>query len=150
MKRFEHWLGTLPIRTKLMLLASLASGMALILAGLVLTLTDYQSNRRALVQRLQVQAEIGARNSSAAVAFDDANAATQTLEALSADRAILAAEILRRDGTLLARYGQAMGDATQNYPRGGTEHREPEGAIKVKATVSLGEVIGTLNLWATP
>jgi len=43
-----------------MLLASFASGMALILAGIVLTLTDYQSNRRALVQRLQVQAEIGA------------------------------------------------------------------------------------------
>ena len=62
MKRFEHWLGALPVRTKLMLLASLASGMALILAGIVLTLTDYQANRRALVQRLQVQAEIGARN----------------------------------------------------------------------------------------
>jgi signal transduction histidine kinase/DNA-binding response OmpR family regulator/HPt (histidine-containing phosphotransfer) domain-containing protein len=150
MTRFKHWLGALPVRTKLMLLASLASGMALILAGIVLTLTDYQSNRRALVQRLQVQAEIGARNSSAAVAFDDANAATQTLEALSADRAILAAEILRRDGTLLAKYGQAMGDAADNYPRGSTGHTEPEGVIKVNATVSLGEVIGTLNLWATP
>jgi len=53
MKRFKHWLGALPVRTKLMLLASFASGMALILAGIVLTLTDYQSNRRALVQRLQ-------------------------------------------------------------------------------------------------
>jgi len=69
MKRFKHWLGALPVRTKLMLLASFASGMALILAGIVLTLTDYQSNRRALVQRLQVQAEIGARNSSAAGRF---------------------------------------------------------------------------------
>ena len=150
MKRFKHWLGALPVRTKLMLLASFASGMALILAGIVLTLTDYQSNRRALVQRLQVQAEIGARNSSAAVAFDDAKAATQTLEALSADRAILAAEILRKDGTLLAKYGQAMSDAAQNYPRGSTGHTEPEGVIKVNATVSLGEVIGTLNLLATP
>ena len=150
MKRFKHWLGALPVRTKLMLLASFASGMALILAGIVLTLTDYQSNRRALVHRLQVQAEIAARNSSAAVAFDDAKAATQTLEALSADRAILAAEILRKDGTLLAKYGQAMSDAAQNYSRGSTGHTEPEGVIKVNATVSLGEVIGTLNLLATP
>jgi len=149
MKRLKHWLGVLPVRTKLMLLASSASGMALILAGIVLTLTDYQSNRRALVQRLQVQAEIGARNSSAAVAFDDAKAATQMLEALSADRAILAAEILRKDGTLLAKYGQAMSDAAQNYPRGSAGHTEPEGVIKVSATVSLGEVIGTLNLVAT-
>ncbi len=140
MKRFTHWLGTLPIRTKLMLLASFASGMALILAGIVLTLTDYQSTRRALLQRLQVQAEIGARSSSAAVAFDDAQAAAQTLEALGADRAILAAEILRKDGTVLAKYEQDRSAG----------HTNLENAIKVKAPVSLGEVIGTLNLLATP
>jgi hypothetical protein len=85
-----------------MLLASFASGVALLLAGIVLTMTDYHSNHRSLLQRLQVQAEIAARNSSAAVAFDDPQAAAHTLEALSADGAIVAAEILRKDGTLLA------------------------------------------------
>ena len=33
------------------------------------------------------------------MAFEDAEAATRTLEALSADRAILAAQIVRSDGT---------------------------------------------------
>lgn len=92
----RSWLESLPIRGKLMLLASFASGIALLLAGVVLTIADYQSGRSALLQRLQTQAEITARNSSAALAFDDAEAALHTLEALSADTAIEAVEILRR------------------------------------------------------
>lgn len=108
MKIFKRWLGSLPIRTKLMLFAGLACGMALLLAGIVLTIADYRSARSALLERLQTQAEITARNSSAAVAFDDTQAATRTLEALSADRAIVAAEILRKDGTLLAQHGRVM------------------------------------------
>src|SRR6202790_3379868 len=150
MKRLKRWLGSLPVRGKLMLLASFASGVALLLAGVVLTVTDYQSNRRGLVQRLQVQAEIGARNSAAAVAFDDPQAAAHTLEALSADRAIVAAEILRKDGTLLAMYGRAMGEEARKFPGVGVAHTEPDGLIHVNATVTLGESIGALNLWATP
>src|ERR1700676_5355924 len=150
MKRLKRWLGSLPVRGKLMLLASFASGVALLLAGIVLTFTDYQSNRRALVQRLQVQAEIAARNSSAAVAFDDPQVAAHTLEALSADRAIVAAEILRKDGTLLAMYGRAMGEEARKFPGVGVAHTEPDGLIHVNATVTLGESIGALNLWATP
>jgi two-component system sensor histidine kinase/response regulator len=144
------WLGSLPVRAKLMLLASFASGVALLLAGIVLTLADYQSNRSALVQRLQVQAEITARNSSAAVAFDDTPAATHTLEALSADRAIVAAEILRKDGTLLAKYGRAMSEEARKFPSIGEAHTEPDGLIHVNAAVTLGERIGIVNLWATP
>src|SRR5687767_4399109 len=101
MNPLKRWLESLPIRGKLMLLASFASGMALLAAGIVLTIADYHSGRRALVQRLQTQAQITAGNSSAAVAFDDSQAATHTLEALTADRAIVATEILRKDGTLL-------------------------------------------------
>ena len=68
MRTLKHWLAALPIRGKLMLLASFASGMALLAAGIVLTIADYQAGRRALIDRLQTQAEIAARNSSAAVA----------------------------------------------------------------------------------
>jgi two-component system sensor histidine kinase/response regulator len=138
MNRLKHALGSLPVRAKLMLLASFASGVALLLAGGVLTLTDFQSNRRGLVQRLEVQAEIAARNSSAAVAFDDPQAALHTLKALSADRAIVAAEILRKDGTLLAK-----------YPNASVAHTALETLIHVDATVVLGDRIGTVNLWAS-
>src|SRR3984893_5805767 len=150
MKRLKRWLGSLPVRGKLMLLASFASGVALLLAGIVLTFTDYQSNRRALVQRLQVQAEIAARNSSAAVAFDDPQVAAHTLEALSADPAIIAAEILRKDGTLLAKNGRPMSEEARKFPSIGVAHTEPDGLIHVNAAVTLGEHIGTVNLWATP
>jgi len=133
-----------------MLLASFASGVALLVAGIVLTLADYYSDRVALVQRLQVQAEITARNSSAAVAFDDPQAAIHTLEALSADRAIVAAEILRKDGTLLATHGRAMSEVAREFHGAGLSHTEPDGLLHVRAAVKLGERIGTVNLWATP
>ncbi|MDB6099437.1 MAG: integral rane sensor signal transduction histidine kinase, partial [Gammaproteobacteria bacterium] len=116
MNNLRRWVGSLPVRGKLMLLATFSSGVALLLAGIVLTVTDYQSNRRALVQRLQVQAEIAARNSSAALAFDDSQAAVHTLEALSADPAIVAAESLRLNGSLLAKHGQPMSEDARKFP----------------------------------
>jgi len=149
MNVLKRWLGSVPIRGKLMLFSSLTSGMALLLAGIVLTVADYHSGRRALIQRLQTQAEITARNSSAAVAFDDAQAATHTLEALSADRAIVSAEILRMDGTLLARHGRDMDETARQFPSIGEAHTEPDGLIHVNTDVQLDGRIGRLNLWAT-
>jgi signal transduction histidine kinase/DNA-binding response OmpR family regulator/HPt (histidine-containing phosphotransfer) domain-containing protein len=113
-------------------------------------LADYHSNRRALVDRLQVQSEITARNSSAAVTFDDPQVATTTLEALSADHAIVAAEILREDGTVLATYGRTMNNQTRNDRSVGVKHTESDGLIHVTAAVALGKRIGTVSLWATP
>lgn len=150
MKNFERWLGSLPIRAKLMLFAGLACSMALLLAGIVLTLVDCHSGRLALLERLQTQAEITARNSSAALAFDDNEAATHTLEALSADSAIVAAEILRKDGTILAQHGRAMDDVARRYPQIGEAHTESNGLIHVNAGVMLDGRIGMVNLWATP
>jgi two-component system sensor histidine kinase/response regulator len=149
MNALTRWLGSLPIQGKLMLLASFASGVALLLAGIVLMLADYHSNRRALVERLQVQSEITAKNSAAAVAFDDPTVATTTLAALGADHAIVAAEILRQDGTVLATYGRTMNDKARNEQNLGVAHSESDGLIHVFATVALGKRIGTVNLWAT-
>jgi two-component system, sensor histidine kinase and response regulator len=149
MNAMNRWLGSLPIRAKLMLLASFACGVALLLAGIVLMLADYHSNRRALVERLQVQSEITARNSAAAVTFDDPQVATTTLQALSADHAIAAAEILRENGTVLATYTRTMSDKARNGRILGVAHTESDGLIHVFADVVLGKRIGTVNLWAT-
>jgi signal transduction histidine kinase/ActR/RegA family two-component response regulator len=149
MNVLQRRLGSLPIRGKLMLLASLASGLALLAAGIVLMFVDYHAGRRALLHRLQTQAEITASNSSAALAFNDAEVATRTLEALSADRAIVASEILREDGTLLAQYGRVMDIEARKFPKVGESHIEPNGLIHVNAGVQLGERLGTVNLWAT-
>ena len=150
MNRIQRWLGSLPIRAKLMLFTSLACSIALLLAGVVLTIVDYRTGRLALLERLQTQAEITARSSSGALMFDDAQFAAHTLEALSADRAIVAAEILREDGTLLARYGRAMDDVARRFPKIGEPHTESNGLIHVNAGVMLDGRIGMVNLWATP
>jgi two-component system, sensor histidine kinase and response regulator len=150
MKALHHWLGSLPIRGKLILLASFASGLALLLAGIVLMVADYRSNRTALVQRLQVQAEITARNSSAAVTFDDSRVAENTIAGLAVDRAIVAAEILRENGTVLAKSGRIIGDALPNSTSGAFARDRLNDLIHVSAAVMLGKQIGTVNLWATP
>ena len=71
MNALNRRLASLPLRGKLMLLATLASAMALVTAGVVLAFVDYHAGKRALLQRLQTHAEITARNTTAAVAFDD-------------------------------------------------------------------------------
>ena len=149
MKAFSDWLGSLRIGTKLMLFAGLACGMALLLAGVVLIIADYSSSRYALLKRLQTQAEITAGNSAAAVAFDDSQAATHTLEALSADRAIVSAKILRKDGTLLAQHGRATDRAASESAKSGA-HPKLDNLIHVNAPVILDERIGQVTLWATP
>ena len=139
-------LASLPIRSKLMLLTSFASGAALILAGIIMGIIQYRSDEQALAHRLQTQAEITARNSAAAVAFDDGEAAAQMLKALSADRAIIGANILRRDGTLLAQFGHIY---DLRGMHAGNTHMDPGNHVHVVAQIMLDGHIGTLHLWAT-
>ena len=70
----KPWFERLPIGGKLTLLAILVSGMALLLAGLVLTIADYRTDQQEMGRRLETQANITARDSEAAVAFDDREA----------------------------------------------------------------------------
>jgi two-component system sensor histidine kinase/response regulator len=139
-------LQSLPIAGKLMLLASFASGMALVLAGVILSVANYHSDHLALLHRLQVQAEITAGNVAAAVAFDDSQAASTTLQALSADQAIVASSIERKDGSVLtqrtapprARSAPAVNLGSQDQ------------FVHVSAPVMLnGGHLGTVNLTAS-
>jgi two-component system, sensor histidine kinase and response regulator len=130
-------LTSLRIRAQLMLIMGVVIGMALVIAGIVVAITDYRSGHQALTHRLQTQADITAINSSAAVAFDDAEAATRTLKGLSADRAIVQAELLRADGSPLA--SETFGEI------------QPTGTklVEVSANVMLPQRIGTVRLRAT-
>ena len=139
-RAFDRWFGSLPIRTKLIFLATFASGVALALAGAVVQISDYREHERALRERMQTQAEITGRYTAAALAFDDPEEATKTLSALAADPDILGAEILRSDGTALARYLREPGNAASNGVRG---------TLAVKADIVLDTHLGTLQLWFT-
>lgn len=131
------WIKALRVRSQLMLLMGLATSMALLIAGSVVGYTDYHFGREALVKRLTIQAAITARGSAAAMAFDDVEAAKETLRNLSADRAVIKVSLLREDGSIFAqqvfkKHGQA--DAF---------------VIEVAAEVALPQSPGTLQVSAT-
>src|SRR5690349_18561648 len=120
------------IRAKLMLLTTLSSGVGLLLAGLLIGVSGYRDDYRALQERSATQARITAENSVAAVAFSDPTAAAKTLEALRLDPDISSALIERADGAVLA----------------SIDFRRPPGGrpLAVTAPVQLDERIGTVRL----
>jgi signal transduction histidine kinase len=136
MNAFQAWFGHLAIRGKLTLLASLSSGVALLLAGLVLAITDYRSDQNDLMRRLETQAQITARDSAAAVAFDDADAAKRSLSAWSADAAFVAAAIRRVDGSMLALYGPDL------------IAKPDDDLIHIEVGIVLDGPLGSLDVWA--
>jgi two-component system, sensor histidine kinase and response regulator len=135
MRRFQ----SVPIRSKLLLFAAFASCVALLVAGTVQLVVNQRFGRDALELRLQTQAEITARNVAAAVAFDDASVAADTLQALTADRAIEAAIILRANGSELARL----------KPQHTATAPEQSGSLFIETPINLDGRIGTLRIWAS-
>ncbi|HKW85127.1 MAG TPA: EAL domain-containing protein, partial [Burkholderiaceae bacterium] len=81
-----------------------ATGVALLVAGLIFDVYVYFSQRNALLDDVSVQARILAENSSAAILFDDRQSASQTLAGLQASTAILHAQLIRPDGRVLASF----------------------------------------------
>jgi two-component system sensor histidine kinase/response regulator len=146
MRVLKYWMDSLPIRGKLIFLATFASGMALLLAGIVIAVADYRVDQRALQNRLQIQADIAARNSAASVAFDDADAAASTLKALAADKSVMRADIIRRDGSTLSCYTRpqdARSTAAALMPL------DLDDSVHVNSQILLDGHIGTLRIWAT-
>jgi signal transduction histidine kinase/HPt (histidine-containing phosphotransfer) domain-containing protein len=129
----KSWLTSVPIRAKLMLLASVAGIVALAISGGINAYTQYHTGSNALVHRLQMHAEMAALNGAAALAFNDTEAASKVLNALRVDAAVTGASILHKDGTQLAAWGTADAHAD----------------IEVRADVTLDESIGTVHIEAT-
>jgi signal transduction histidine kinase/DNA-binding response OmpR family regulator len=103
----------------------------------VLTIADYRADQQDMWVRLETQAKITARDSAAAVAFDDREAATRSLSALSADASIVAAEIHYASGGVLARFGRDLSAAPDRNE-----------LVHVRTDIELDGVIGSLQLWA--
>jgi two-component system, sensor histidine kinase and response regulator len=131
-------IASLPIRWKLMLLACLSSGVALVISGGIHAVNDYTSGKHRLLRRLQTQTEVMALNSAAAVAFDDAQAAGHTLDALRADSAVVHAAIVRADGSTFV---------SRNFPRQGA--RPGTEMLFAQADIKLDDRIGSVRLWAS-
>jgi uncharacterized membrane protein affecting hemolysin expression len=100
------------IRTKLTMLMVLTSMIVLLLASAAFIANDVVQARAAMVEGLDVQAEIIGKNGSAALVFNDAAAANEILSALSAEPGIMAAAISTTDGEMLASYISKDSDET--------------------------------------
>jgi len=94
----------LSIRRKLTTIIMLTSGVAILLACAAFVLYDLVTFRRAMTRDLETVAEIIGQNSTAALAFDDPNAATQVLAALRAKPNVISACTYAWNGQVFARY----------------------------------------------
>jgi len=130
----------------------LITGLALLVAGLIFDVYVYFSQRDALIDDVTVQARILAENSSAAILFDDPVAASQTLAGLQASTSILSAQLIRRDGRIVAAFrpGPAsLAGPEARLAASGPSHEFVGDALVVTQPVGEGNLmIGTVRLVA--
>jgi len=92
------------IKRKLTLMIMLTSSIALLLACVAMVTFDWITSKQSLVRRITTLAEIVSSNSTAALIFDNAQDATETLSALRVEPHIVAACIYARDDRFFAKY----------------------------------------------
>lgn len=141
--------GTLTLKTKLTLMTSAASVVALLLACGSL-FTYYAFAARAEIERsLSIQAAITGYNAVSALRFSDRISARDTLEALRADPNITAAALYDADDELFVSFSAPNGplQLPQRAMRNdGTVRFGDDAASIDHALVSDGERVGTLRI----
>ncbi|MDD5712095.1 MAG: CHASE sensor domain-containing protein, partial [Smithellaceae bacterium] len=96
--------GNLSIRSKLIWMAMLVSGLVLILAAVSFTAYEVISFRGAIVRELSVHADVIGINSGSAILFNDPEAAKKTLNVLQAKPNIISGAIYDESGKLFIAY----------------------------------------------
>jgi two-component system NtrC family sensor kinase len=107
------------ITTKLMLLVVLAGGMALLLSCIAFVANDVRTVRASMVKQMSALASVLGSNCTAALSFQDSNAATEVLNSLRQQPAVEFACIYDASGRAFAYYHGA--DAPLQPPRAPTE-----------------------------
>jgi len=126
------------LRTQIAVLMTTVTIATLIVTFGVMSWSELRSYEQQVVERLATEAEIVATGSEAAVAFDDPEAATETLAALKAAPHVQSAKLLRPDGTELATYLRA----------GRTETAAADTLQRSVDVLSQGKAIGSLEIVA--
>lgn len=101
---FPSRLENASIKRKLALVSLLTSGMALLLAFAAFVTVEMISSRNSIVRDLNVLADVVAINTTAALSFQNAGDANETLAALSAEPQIVGAWLYNENGKLFASY----------------------------------------------
>jgi signal transduction histidine kinase/ActR/RegA family two-component response regulator/HAMP domain-containing protein len=109
-----NWLRDLPIRRKLTLVILLTCSMVLLLACGVLATYQVLDFRQGMVRDTTVLADVLAKNTQAALTFQDEGAARQTLLALQAEPIVSAACLYDENGDRFADYTRE--NTTVDFP----------------------------------
>ncbi len=136
------------IRRKLTRIILVTCGVSILMACTALALYDALAFRKELASALESAAGIAGSNSTAALAFTDAQSARETLSSLRSQPHIVEACIYTSNGTVFATYARSGADPNFTPPI-----RKFEGTIFTPREMILfqpirlnGEVIGTIYL----
>lgn len=139
-------LRNVPIRQKLVLIAMLTTGGALLLAGAALIYFDLARFKREMASDLETLADIVAQNSTAALSFLNPDDATETLQGLRPRRSIVAAAVYDAGGRLFARYDPGGRESFPPRPGEDGATFEDEALVVFRPVELEGQRIGTVYL----
>ncbi len=133
--RLRTRIRDLSLTRKLVLIVMITTFVALTLSTSFFLLAELDDERRGLRTELTGMAAVLGANCSAALSFEDVEAARELLGALRANPAVDAAHLYRADGTLFASY------------RASRQHEEDR-AWSPPATAGTAQLAGHLRVWA--
>ena len=143
------WLRDLPVRRKLSLMILLTCAAVMLIACAALGAYELHDYRRSMARDITVLADILAKNTRAAVAFQDESTATEMLGALQSEPHVEMAVLFTREGARSGGYTRPGTVAQEHITPTSTAdgHRFRVGRIAVFHPVELNERrIGTLYL----
>jgi signal transduction histidine kinase/CheY-like chemotaxis protein len=134
------------VRRKLMLMAVSTTLAALVAMALAMLVVDLRAFQRYWTDDLMTQADIMARVTAPALAFNDDSAARQNLAVLRVRPQILAAAIYTSAGARFAAYAPAPGERFPDRPEAPGYRIEGGQVIVYRSIVENGELLGTVYL----
>jgi signal transduction histidine kinase len=137
------------IRNKQMLIIMLITSVALLLACAAFVTFETITFRKEMVQNLSTLAKIIGNNTAAALDFNDAQSAGETLSALKAQPNIVGACIFSRNGSVFAKYdrtGGALPFTPPLAPKSGGYSFGKNSLTVFEPITSKGDAIGVLYL----
>ncbi|HXL15551.1 MAG TPA: ATP-binding protein [Methylomirabilota bacterium] len=135
------------IGRKLVTAMMLTSTAVLVLAGAVFMGHDFTSFRGLMVSRLVTRAHILAANSTAALAFQNSDDASQVLHALATDPSMIAAALYDNQGQLVATFPAGAKPGAVPARLVATGHRYERSRLSVsEAVVEEGKRLGTIYI----
>ncbi len=138
---YYRFINRLSIRNKIMAVSMVASLFAMSLTSVFFVVFQYSAFQGWLTQNLTSQAQVIAKNSAGALAFEDVVDAQKTLQSLEAVASITGACLFRKDGSLFATW-QRDGSSNSLPSRfDWTGVREVEGELLVAEKITEKDIV---------